>query len=179
MNKKLLPLFAFIFSTVALAERADRDKPINLDADKITVDDARKVHIFEGNVQLTQGTLVIKADKIVVTQDANGNQLSVATGGPGGLSHIRQKREGRDEYIDGEADRIENDSKTDKSELFGHAKVRSGLDEVRGQYISYDGKTENYLVTNGPNGTIVQGGKAERVHAVIQPRNKDGAKPTQ
>lgn len=179
MNMKLLPLFAFIISTAALAERADRDKPINLDADKITVDDARKVHVFEGNVQLAQGTLVIKADKIVVTQDANGNQVSVSTGGPGGLSRFRQKREGRDEYIDGEADRIENDSKVDKSELFGHAKMRSGLDEVRGEYISYDGKTENYVVTNGPGGTVAQGGKAGRVHAIIQPKNKDGAKPAQ
>jgi len=179
MNMKLLPLFAFFISTAVLAERADRDKPINLDADKITVDDARKVHVFEGNVQLTQGTLIIKADKIVVTQDANGNQVGVATGGAGGLARIKQKREGRDEYIEGEADRIENDSKADKSELFGHAKIRSGLDEVRGQYISYDGKTENYVVSNGPNGTVAQGAKAERVHAVIQPRIKDNAKPAQ
>ena len=179
MNRKLLALFVFLISTAAYAERADRDKPINLDADKITVDDARKMHIFEGNVQLSQGTMVIKADKIIVTQDANGNQVGVATGGSSGLARFRQKREGRDEYIEGEAERIENDSKADKSELFGHAKIRSGLDEVRGQYISYDGKTENYVVSNGPNGTIAQGGKGERVHAVIQPKNKDGAKPSQ
>lgn len=179
MNMKLLPLFAFIISTTVHAERADRDKPINLDADKITVDDARKVHAFEGNVQFTQGTLVIKADKIIVTQDANGNQVGVATGGSSGLARFRQKREGRDDYIEGEADRIENDSKTDKSELFGHAKIRSGLDEVRGEYISYDGRTENYVVTNGPGGTVAQGAKAGRVHAVIQPKNKDGAKAAQ
>jgi len=181
MNLKLLPLFAFLVSTAVHAERADREKPVNLDADKITVDDARKVHVFEGNVQLTQGTLIIKADKIVVTQDANGYQAGVATGGPGGLARFKQKREGRDEYIEGEADRIENNAKTEKSELFGHAKMRSGLDEVRGQYIAYDGKTENYIVTSGPSGTVLQGGKGERVHAVIQPKNKDkdGAKPAQ
>ena len=180
MNIKLLPLVAILLSvltTAAHAERADRDKPINLDADKITVDDAKKTHVFEGNVQLTQGTLLIKADKIVVTQDANGYQTGVATGGPDGLSYIKQKREGRDDYIEGWADRIENDAKAEKSELFGRAKMRSGQDEVRGQYISYDGKTENYLVSNGPNGTTAAGVKAERVHAVIQPKNKDGAKP--
>lgn len=179
MNHKPLLLLALLLSTTAYAERADRDKPLTLDADKITVDDSRKMHIFEGNVQLTQGTLVIKADKIVVTQDANGNQIGVATSGSGGLARFRQKREGRDDYIEGEADRIENDSKADKSELIGHARMRSGLDEVRGQYISYDGRTENYVVSNGPNGTIAQGGKAERVHAVIHPKNKDSAKPAQ
>lgn len=179
MNIKLLLLFTLLVSGTVHAERADREKPVNLDADKITVDDARKVHIFEGNVQLTQGTIIIKADKIVVTQDASGFQVGVATGGPGGLAHFRQKREGVDEYIDGEAERIENDSKADKTELFSHAKMRSGQDEVRGEYISYDGKTENYVVTNGPGGTVAQGAKAGRVHAVIQPKNKDGAKPSQ
>ncbi|MFY9329370.1 MAG: lipopolysaccharide transport periplasmic protein LptA [Georgfuchsia sp.] len=179
MSKKLLPLFAFIISTAVHAERADREKPINLEADKITVDDARKVHVFEGNVQFTQGTLVIRADKIVVTQDASGNQTGVATGGPDGLAHFKQKREGRDDLIEGEAERIVNDSKADKSELFGHAKMRSGLDEVSGEYISYDGKTENYVVSNAPGGTVTQGAKAGRVHAIIQPRNKSTAKPAQ
>jgi lipopolysaccharide export system protein LptA len=182
MNMKLLPLVVIIASSISInahAERADRDKPINLDADKITVDDAKKTHVFEGNVLLTQGTLMIKADKIVVTQDASGYQTGVATGGPDGLSYFKQKREARDDYIEGWADRIENDAKAEKSELFGHAKMRSGQDEVRGQYISYDGKTENYLVSNGPNGTTISNTKSERVHAVIQPKNKDGAKPAQ
>ncbi len=179
MNMKLFPLFALLVSGIVHAERADREKPVNLDADKITVDDAKKIHVFEGNVQLTQGTLVIKADKIVVTQDANGYQAGVATGGSDGLARFRQKREGLSEYIDGEAERIEHNAKAEKSELFGHAKMRSGLDEVRGEYISYDGKTENYVVTNGPSGTVAQGARAGRVHAVIQPKNKGGAKPAQ
>ena len=180
MNKKAFFSFSLVMALalapIARAERADREKPVNLDADKITVDDARKVHVFEGNVLLTQGTLTIKADKLVVTQDVNGFQTGVATGGPGGLSHFRQKREGRDEYIDGEGDRIENDARTDKTEFFGHAKIRSGQDEVRGQYISYDGRTENYIVTNGPDGSVAAGTKAERVHAIIQPKNKDAVK---
>lgn len=171
MTMKWLLLLAALLSTAVHAERADRDKPVNLDADKITVDDAKKVHIFEGNVQLTQGTLVIKADKIVVTQDANGYQTGVATGGPDGLAKFRQKREGRDDFIDGEAERIVNDAKAEKSELFVRARMRNGLDEVRGQYISYDGKTENYIVASTPGGSA--SGKPERVHATIQPKNKD------
>lgn len=176
MSLSLLVLTAM--SMAARAEHADRDKPINLDADRITVDDASKTHIFEGNVQLSQGTLVIKAAKIVVSQDASGYQTGVATGGPGGLARFRQKREARNEYIEGEADRIENDAKAEKSELFGHAKMRSGQDEVAGQYILYDGKTENYVVSNGPNGTATTNPKSERVHATIHPKNKDEGKTT-
>ena len=175
----LIFLVTMLFGApAALAERADRDKPVNLEADRITVDDAKKLHIFEGNVQLVQGTLIIRADKLVVTQDADGFQKGVATGGEGGLARFRQKREGKDEYVEGEAERIEYDGKTDKTQFFLRAQVKSGQDEVRGQYISYDGKTENYLVTSGPGGTVAAKvpGEDRRVRAVIQPK-QDAAKP--
>lgn len=132
------------------------------------------MHILEGNVQLVRGTLVIRTDKLVVTQDADGFQKGIAYGGAGGLARFRQKREGKDEYIDGEAERIEHDGKIEKTDLYNRAYVKSGMDEVRGQFISYDGRTENYVVTSGPNGTsAAAAGRQERVRAVIQPR-KDG-----
>ena len=168
-------LTAALLAAPALAERADKDKPVNLEADKITVDDAKKIQVFEGNVQMVKGTIVIRTARLVVTQDAEGFQKAVAYGGAGGLAHFRQKREGKDEYVDGEAERIEYDGRTDKAELFVRAHVTSGLDEVRGPYISYDGVTENYLVTGGAPGAAT--GRPERVRAVIQPKNKDAAKP--
>lgn len=153
------------------AERADRDKPVNIESDRMTVDDLNKVDIFEGKVTLTQGTLVLHCNKMIVTQDAAGFQRAIASGGPNGLAHFRQKREGKDEYMDGESDRIEHDNKLEQTELFGHAWVRSGKDDVRGEYIFIDGKTSNYSATSGPNGTSAAktGG---RVRAVIQPKGK-------
>jgi lipopolysaccharide export system protein LptA len=162
----------------ALAERADRDKPVNLEADRITVDDLKKVQVFEGNVQLVQGTLVIRTDRLVVTQDAEGFQHGTAHGGANGLARFRQKREGKDEYIEGEAERIEYEAKGEKAQFFVRAMVRSGLDEVRGQYISYDGRTERYLVTSGPDGTsAMTAGKPDRVRAVIQSKSAKGSAP--
>lgn len=157
----------------ALAERADRDKPVNLDAAKVTVDDIKRVHVFEGNVVLSQGTLLIKSAKLVVTQDAEGFQKGVATGGADGLARFRQKRDGKDEYVDGEGERIEYDSRTEKAEFFKRAYVKSGMDEVRGDYIFYDGITEQYLVTAAPGAK--PGSEQSRVHAVIQPKGKKGA----
>jgi lipopolysaccharide export system protein LptA len=163
----------------ALAERGDRDKPVNLEANRITVDDKKKVQIFEGNVQLVQGTLVIRAEKLVVTQDADGFQKGIAYGGGGRPATFRQKREGKDEFVEGEADRIEHDGKAEKTELFDRARIKSGLDEVQGRYISYDAKTENYLVTSGaPAEGTSKGSAGERVRAVIQPKNRDTDKPT-
>jgi len=156
------------------AEKVDRDKPVNLEADRIVIDDAKKLNVFEGNVQLLQGTLMIRSEKLVVSQDADGFQSGVATGGPGGLARFRQKREGKDEFVEGEAERIVYDGKLDKTEFFQRARIKSGLDEVRGQYISYDGKNESYLATSGPAGTSAAPvpGNDNRVRAVIQPKNK-------
>lgn len=173
----VLALACLLASPLARAEKADRDKPVNIDADRMTVDDKNKVHIFEGNVTLTQGTLVIRSNKLVVTQDNDGFQRGVATGGPNGLAHIRQKREGLDEYTDGEGERIEHDNKLDQSELFNRAWVKSGKDEVRGEYIFIDGQTETYRATSGRNGTsaAATGG---RVRAVIMPRKQDAKAAT-
>lgn len=159
---------------VAYAEKADRDKPVNLEADRVTVDDRNKVHVFQGRVTLTQGTLVIRGDKVVVSQDASGFQKGVASGGPDGLAHIRQKREGRNDYMEGEAERIEYDSATERAQFFNRAYVESGQDEARGQYISYDGLKESYVVSSGPEGTVAKpaSGRDNRVRVVIQPKEK-------
>lgn len=153
----------------AVAERADRSKPVDIEADRMSVDDRNKVHIFEGSVVLTQGTLVIKGDKLVVTQGADGFQKGVATASGSKLATFRQKREASNEYVDGEAERIEYDSRTEQAKLFRRARVTSGGDEVRGSYIEYDAMSENYLASNPPGATPAASGDG-RVRAVIQPK---------
>jgi lipopolysaccharide export system protein LptA len=171
----------------ALAERADRDKPVNIESDRMTADDSKKTATFDGRVVLSQGTLVIRADRIVVRQDNEGFQFGSATGGSGGtaagLASFRQKREGANDYIDAEAERIEYDGKADKVEFFTRARLRKGGgDDVCGNYISYDSRSEFFSVNSGksPSGTAQSG---SRVHAVLMPRNatpseqKPAAKP--
>ena len=79
-----------LFLSAAHAEKADRDKPVNIEADRVEVDDKKQEAVFEGNVVLTQGTLMLKADRIVVNQGDNGFQSGVAYGNP---AYFRQKRE--------------------------------------------------------------------------------------
>ncbi len=132
-----------------LAERADRDKPMQLEAGKMSIDDAKKIQILEGDVVVVKGTMIMRADKVVVTEDQYGFQKGVATGGKGGLARIRQKLEGREAWFDGEAERIEYNTANEVAELFRHAWVKNGDDQVRGDYIWYDGISEKYLVTAG------------------------------
>jgi lipopolysaccharide export system protein LptA len=168
-----LPLLVLLTGP-ALAERGDRNQPVHIEANRITVDEARKVQIFEGNVQLTQGTMVLRAERLVVNQDPDGYQKGIAYSGNGRLASFRQKREGKNEYIEGEAERIEHDSKAEKAELFNRAHIKSGLDEVHGQYISYDARSENYVVSGtAPSGSVGSNASSDgRVRAVIQPKNR-------
>lgn len=169
----LLPLFLLLFSGAGLAEKADREKAVDLEADKVSVDDAKKTLVFEGNVLLTQGTLNIRASRLVVVQDAQGFQKGTAYGSP---ATFRQKREGRDDYIEGEAERIEHDAHNDRTEFFVKARVRSGGDDVSGNYITFDGISERYLVTGAPSGTPGVTPAETRVRATLQPKKPAPAK---
>ena len=175
MKAKLLALCLMLAAlpTVVLAEKGDREKPINVEADRVSIDDIKKVQIFEGNVVMSQGTLQLRTSKLVVTQDADGFQKGVATGGANGLARFRQKRDGKDEYIEGEAERIEHNSRDEQTEFFVRAWVKSGQDEVKGHYISYDALTEQYLVTNAGETKSAKGAPQARVRAIIQPKGKN------
>jgi lipopolysaccharide export system protein LptA len=152
----------------AHAEKADREKPINLEADRVSVDDAKQISTFEGRVVLTQGTLIIRGDRMEVRQDSQGFKTGITWGS---LAYFRQKRDGYDEYIEGWAERIEYEGRADKVQMFNRASMKKGGDEVSGNYISYDANTEFFQVTGGGKQTSAEGNS--RVRAVLQPKPKE------
>ncbi len=155
------------------AERADRDKPVNIEADKMTADDNKKTTHFEGRVVLTQGTIRLTADDMTVREDPDGFKYATAYGNP---VTFRQKREGVNEWVDGMAQHVEYNGKLDRIELFDKAVVHRDKDEIRGNYLSYDTKTE-FLQARGAGST--DGGQASpngRVHVTLQPKG-DKTKP--
>ncbi len=169
----LLGLSLLVQSNTVFAEAADRDKPIDLEADTVKVDDAKQISTYSGNVILTQGTLIIHADKLVVHEDSLGFQHSTSLGNP---TTFKQKREGKNEYMEGSAQRIEYDGRMDKVQLYTKAWVKRGEDIVHGDYISYDANAEYAEVIGGPKST--DGSSSGRVRAVIQPKNKKATEPT-
>lgn len=176
LKSRLLPLLVLsLISFTSQAEKADREKPIQIEAKKITIDDAKKIQILEGDVVLTKGTLVILAERVIITEDQYGFQKGTAFAGAGKLAKFRQKREASEEYISGEAERIEYNTSNEVAELFHRAWVQSGEDQVRGDYIWYDAISEKFLATVGD--TANSRGAPARVHAIIQPKNKT-APPT-
>jgi len=166
-----LPLAALLACTAAHAEKADKDKPTHIEANRMSADDTRRVSIFEGNVILTKGTISIRADRIVVRQDPEGFQIATATGAP---VRFRQKQDPKGDqegaWMDGEALRIEVDDRNEKVELFDKAWVKRDGDEVKGDYIFVDQRSEFFSVRSGKGGQAA--GSDGRVRAVIQPKNK-------
>lgn len=174
MSLRILSLLLVsLISSTAFAERADRDKPLQLEANRISIDDAKKIQILEGDVLLIKGSMVLKANRIVITEDRYGFQKGTAFGGKDGLARIRQKREGREEYMEGEAERIEYNTNNEVAELFHRAWVKSGEDEIKGDYIWYDAISEKYLVTAGQSRDVKA--PPQRVRVIIQPKNKGAA----
>ncbi|MGO4282210.1 MULTISPECIES: lipopolysaccharide transport periplasmic protein LptA [Cupriavidus] len=158
----------------ALAERADKDKPLVLEANNASYDDVKQIYTLTGNVVLTKGTMVLKSDAAQIRTDPEGYQYAVATANPGRQAYIRQKRDGVDEYIDGWGDRIEYDGKQEMSKLIGHARAAriagaKTVDEIRGAVITYDSRNEYYTAAGGDNNTST-GNPSGRVRAVLSPR---------
>jgi len=156
-------------SGAVLAEKADRNKPVNLEADKVTIDDAKRIAVFEGNVVLRQGSLEIRGDRMEVRQDKDGFKFGTAWGD---RAYFRQKREGVDEYIEGWAKRLEYDGRAETMKMFDKAQVKRGYDEIRGNFISYDAKSEFYQVLGGGKRSVDVKHSGGRVRAVIQPKPK-------
>ena len=146
----------------AHAEKADRAKPVNLEADTVTIDDVAKTSVYSGNVVLSQGTLGLRAEHLAVRQNDSGLESVRATGNP---VAFRQKTDAG-ELIEGFAERIDYDGKSGQIELLGHARLRRGEDELRGEQISYNAGTSTYKVLGAPTPATTGG----RVRAVIRPR---------
>lgn len=166
-NRLTLLIFMLCLSQASHAERADREKPVDIDADQVLVDDAKQVSTFIGNVVLTQGTMVIKGDKIVVTQGKSGFKHGTAYGH---LASFRQKREALDEYVEGYAERIEYDTSADTVDFYAQARVKRSQDEVRGEHIIYNSRTEIFQADS--KNAAVGNGPPARVHAVLHPKPK-------
>lgn len=175
-----LSLFLVFSSSIVSAERADRDKPIHLEADHATVEDYKhkgelRTSIFTGNVVMTQGTLILRADKVIMKEDAAGYRYATAYGD---LVSYRQKRDGVNEYVEAWSKRAEYDDKTDKIELFGSARLKRGADEVEGDYISYDIASDFFQVS-GRHQPENDKNSDHRVRAVIQPKAKQSDSETE
>ena len=167
-------VLALLGAVPAHAERADRLKPLTVEADQGgRVDLQQQVVVFTGNVVVSKGTMVIRAARIEVRQSPAGYDTAIAFGAPGRPATFRQKRDGVDEFIDGQAERLEYDGRADIIKFISNAAVRrlrgaTLADEISGNLVTYDATTEVFSVSGGATTTAANPGG--RVRAVLTPR---------
>jgi lipopolysaccharide export system protein LptA len=154
------------------AERADRTKPMVVEAEQPgTVDLLRQVVVFSGNVVVTQGTMVLRADRLELRELPDGFRAATALGTPGRPASWQQKRDGLDEIVQGTADRIDFDGRADTLRFTGNGVVRrvrgtTVSDEVNGALITWDNTTEVFTVQGG---AATAANPAGRVRVVLTP----------
>lgn len=181
----LLSLVFFLVPPHAVAEKADRNKPIEMTAASGTSDLANNVQTLEGTVVLVQGTMRMTAERMRVKRDAQDRIFAELFGTPAAQITFREKREGFDDFMEGAADRAEFDDRSNTIKLFGRARLKNGGDELAGEYIYYNSVSEVIQAL----GRIPEPGDAKRpteaapgaasprVRIVIQPRQSGDAKP--
>lgn len=179
MKTHLFPVLLLSLAGLAPAhaEKADRTKPLMIEADQPgTVDLLKQVVVFNGNVVVAQGTMSIRADKVEVRERPDGHRSAIALGSAGKPAAFRQKRDGVDETIEGQAERIEYDSRGDVVRFSGSAQVRRlrgtvPADEISGSVITYDNGNETFNVQGSaaaPGAASAPG--SGRVRVVITPK---------
>lgn len=172
---------AALLATPALAERADRDKEANVTADHSTLDDLHQVQVLTGHVVLIKGTMRLSGERMEHRQDERGYQYYVVTAAPDELATFHERRDpvrvGVESTLDGYAERIEYDDRSDRVTLYRRALVKrfengEQRDELSGTRIVYDARGATYDV-DGRN----PDGSGNRVRMRIAPRSGGAAPP--
>lgn len=164
------------------AERADRLQKITIDAGNAVTDLQKQTVVYTGNVVISRGSMVIRAEKVEVRQLPSGYYNATAFGSASRPATFRQKREGTDDFIEGEAERLEYDGRADQIKFVDRAQLRmlhgaTTANQISGKLITYDATTEKINVSGGSAPTATNPGG--RVRAVLSPREEvdAGASP--
>jgi lipopolysaccharide export system protein LptA len=158
----------------AQAEKADRNKPMIFEANTMRYDDVKQVTVIDGNVVLTKGTIVMRAGRIELREDPNGYQFGTIAGTPQAPAFFRQKAEGKDEFVEGESERIEYDGRADTVKFIGKAQTRrlrgaTLADEITGALIVYENLTDTFSVDGG-GATDASGKSIGRFRGMLTPK---------
>jgi lipopolysaccharide export system protein LptA len=183
--RRFVPAAALLCGALVLAsfpagaEKADRYKELTVEADQSSSGDLlNQVFIFNGNVVVTKGTMIIRAQRIEVRESPDGYRSAVAIGSPSQHATFRQKRDAPDEWIEGDAERLEYDGRSDVIRFVNNASVRrlrgtNAADELTGNLVTYDSTTEVFNVSGGAPTTAANPGG--RVRAVLMPKEGTAA----
>jgi len=153
-------LLALLLSPPLWALGSDGEQPISVEADSLEVREKESISIYQGNVSLTQGSLEINSERLVIHfNQANDLVLMEMTGSP---ARFRQLDDQQREML-GQARRINYRNAESMLELIEDARFSHAGDTIESKLIRIN--TEDNNIQAGSSDTD------ERVKMLIQPRN--------
>lgn len=159
-------LALLLAATPALALKSDRDKPMEIRAERSSAFTNEGTATLSGNVVITQGTLVVRAENAEISQSKAGDvSRAILTGAPATIAEDLDDG-GR---LDGRAAKIDYDMAGKLVVLTGDAVVAQPQGELRGERITYNLETGR-LDAGGPEG-------GNRVFLRMNPQPKKPAAP--
>ena len=143
-------------------------------SDSLNYNDAKKESTFSGNVVMTRGAMTLRADKLVMHEDAQGFQFGTATVNQGNLVFVRQETPEKFEVVEAKGLRAEYNGKTKEIEMIGDAVVTKFVcgkpfDKISGDRVKYNQETNIYEAFSKPGASSTQGG---RVRSIATPSAK-------
>ncbi len=153
---------------------------MNIESDTLRYDELKQVSIFTGRVVLNKGTIVIRGEQLEVRQDPEGYQYGLVTAESGKRAFFRQKREGVDEFIEGEGETIYYDGKNDTVTFTKKAQLRryrgtSLADDITGGVIVYENLTDKFNVDGANAPSANAAATPGRVRAMLTPKPEGAA----
>jgi lipopolysaccharide export system protein LptA len=164
-----------LFCPPVWAEKADRDKPMLIEADTMRHDETKLLTHFVGNVVAFKGSMVLRGARMEVQQNKQGQQVVQIWAAPQERVFFRQKREGLAEFTEGESEIAIYDSQADQLTLMQRAELRilrgtALADQLHGEKIVFNNNTEVMTIDGRAPGSPTATGRDQRVRAILTPR---------
>ena len=152
-NKILLAAALMLASFSASALKDDTNQPINIVSDNQALDMENSVVTFTDNVVITQGSILIKADKVVITRPPEGSNKKDTVEAFGNPVTFHQKLDDG-KPVDGKANKVHYDLGKEFLTLTGNAELKQLDSKINGNIITYDVKKQQLKASSSSNSRV-------------------------
>ncbi|WP_295876030.1 lipopolysaccharide transport periplasmic protein LptA [uncultured Zhongshania sp.] len=146
-------------SQIAVSLPDDRKKAINLSSDRAIYENNQGIYI--GNVNMSQGSLKIRADKLTIVESDRKVEKVIAEGSP---AYFEQQPRAEEGVVIASAQRIEYSLQQEEILLQGNASITHQGSKISGDRVVYSGRKQMVIADGGSNE------KDNRVKMTLQPQ---------
>lgn len=167
MTRRYLPLFLVLgCSTLAWALPEDREKPIQVQAQRMVWDNQQQQATYSGQVEVIQGQLLLQSEHLQLNRNADGSLRQASATSPGGEAYMSDLPKPDAEKVEAWAETIDYLPEEERVVLTGNARLLQGSDSFRGHRLTYHLTNQNVQAEQS-------GSDSPRVEVIFTPRQQD------